>query len=232
MKIKNFYIQKGEGEVLILLHGNGEDSSYFTHQIEYFSKYYQVIAVDTRGHGKSLRGTAPFTIRQFALDLRRFMDEKGIDRANILGFSDGANIAMVFAIKYPNRVKNLILNGGNLNARGVKFSVQLPIELGYRIAHLFSQKSEQAKRNMELLGLMVNDPNIPKQYLSKIVARTLVIAGTRDMIKEEHTKLIANSIPNAKLVLICGDHFIANKEPERFNTAVMNFLRDDSEWLI
>jgi len=232
MKIKNFYIQKGEGEVLILLHGNGEDSSYFAHQIEHFSRYYQVIAVDTRGHGKSLRGTAPFTIRQFALDLRRFMDEKGIDRANILGFSDGANIAMVFTIKYPNRVKNLILNGGNLNAKGVRSFVQLPIELGYRIARLFSKKSEQAKRNMELLGLMVNEPNIPKQYLSKIVARTLVIAGTKDMIKEEHTKLIANSIPNAKLVLIRGDHFIANKEPERFNTAVMNFLRDDSELLI
>ena len=73
MDIQLHYVEKGCGEVLVLLHGNGEDSSYFEHQIEYFSSYFRVIAVDTRGHGKSERGTKPFTLKQFADDLYDFM---------------------------------------------------------------------------------------------------------------------------------------------------------------
>ena len=110
MDIRLHYTEKGTGEPLILLHGNGENSGYFVHQIDFFSQKYRVIAVDTRGHGKSPRGKAPFGIRQFAEDLRDFMDELEIERANILGFSDGGNIAVTFALKYPQRVNRLILN--------------------------------------------------------------------------------------------------------------------------
>ena len=110
MDISHYYIEQGTGYPFILLHGNGEDSSYFSNQINEFSLMYHVFAIDTRGHGKTARGNAPFTIRQFADDLMEFMDSHKIDRANILGFSDGANIAMIFAIKYPDRVNKLILN--------------------------------------------------------------------------------------------------------------------------
>ena len=98
MDIKLYYQEKGTGEPLILLHGNGEDSSYFKNQIDYFQNTYRVIAIDTRGHGRSPRGDAPFTIEQFACDLYDFMQEHRISNAIILGFSDGANIAMRFAI--------------------------------------------------------------------------------------------------------------------------------------
>ena len=153
------------------------------------------------------------------------MEEHRIGKAHLLGFSDGGNIAMVFAIRYPERVDKLILNGANLDARGVRPAIQVPIEIGYRIARLFAGKSDKAKRNAELLGLMVNDPNVPVQELSKISVKTLVIAGTRDMIKEDHTRLIAKSIPGAELVLLPGDHFIAGKDPEAFNQRVLEFLR-------
>ncbi len=65
-----YYKETGEGEPLVLLHGNGEDGSYFSSQISFFRKRYRVIAVDTRGHGRSPRGTAPFTMTQFAKDLK------------------------------------------------------------------------------------------------------------------------------------------------------------------
>ena len=68
MDIKHYYIEKGQGEPLILLHGNGEDSTYFVNQIDEFSSYYRVLALDTRGHGQTPRGEASFTIRQFADD--------------------------------------------------------------------------------------------------------------------------------------------------------------------
>ena len=190
-----------------------------------FSRYYHVYAIDTRGHGKTPRGDAPFTIRQFADDLLEFMDDHNIGSAHLLGFSDGGNIAMIFALKYPERAKRLILNGVNLDARGVKPVTQIPIEIGYRIAKLFAKKSESAKANAEMLGLMVNDPNVLPEELAGIKAKTLVIAGTKDMIKEKHTRLIADSIPDAQLVFIEGDHFIANKCPQAFNQKVLEFLQ-------
>lgn len=229
MDIELYYREKGCGEALILLHGNGESSDYFEHQIEYFSDSYRVIAIDTRGHGKSPRGSAEFSIAQFSEDLYGFMNKMRIPSAIVLGFSDGANIAMKFAMAHPERVDALILNGGNLNPKGVKRSVQLPIEIGYRIAKRFSAKLQKAKRNAELLGLMVNDPNIEPRQLARIKARTLVICGTKDMIRLSHTKLIAASIANASLALIKGDHFIANKCPDAFNRAVDTFLKREKE---
>ena len=154
-----------------------------------------------------------------------FMKSREISKAVILGFSDGANIAMKFAIRHPGMVKALILNGGNLNAAGVKRTTQLPIEIGYRVARHFAKSSPKAKRNVEMLGLMVNEPNIDPRELSRITAPTLVICGTRDMIRESHTREIAAGIPNAELTIIRGDHFIANKHPEAFNRAVDAFLK-------
>ena len=227
MDIKHYFVEKGQGVPLILLHGNGENCGYFMGQIEVFAQYYHVYALDTRGHGKTPRGDASFTIRQFADDLRDFMDEHGIEKAHILGFSDGGNIAMIFAMKYPERVNRLILNGANLDAKGIKRSVQIPIEIGYWFAKLFANKSPEAKLHAETLGLMVNDPDVKPMELSKIQAKTLVIAGTRDMVKEDHTRLLASCIPDVQLVILDGNHFIANKCPEAFNRAVLAFLRDE-----
>ena len=89
MDVDLHYREQGTGEPLILLHGNGEDGSYFERQMDAFASRFRVIALDTRGHGRSPRGEAPFTIRQFADDLLAFMDGQGIERAHLLGFSDG-----------------------------------------------------------------------------------------------------------------------------------------------
>ena len=224
MNIKLHYIEKGNGAPLILLHGNGENCEYFKGQIDVFAERYHVYALDSRGHGKTPRGDKPFTIRQFAEDLLGFMDDHRIQKAHLLGFSDGGNIAMIFAMKYPDRVDRLILNGANLNPCGVKRSTQFPIEIGYRIAKKFSVKSDSARLNAEMLGLMVNDPNVKPEELGSIHAKTLVIAGTNDIILEAHTRLISDCIPGSQLVFIKGNHYIANKKPEEFNQAVLEFL--------
>ena len=224
--IQLHYIEKGAGQPLILLHGNGEDCAYFEHQMPCYSKDYRVIAIDTRGHGQSPRGEKPFSIRQFAEDLHDFMDEQGIGKAILLGFSDGGNIALSFALKYPEKVEKLILNGANLFPSGVKARYQWPIEIGYRIAKLFSKKSDEAKHNAEMLGLMVNEPHINPVDLARLTMPVLVVAGTKDMIKDVHTRLIYKSLPNAQLSILKGDHFVANKNYAAFNAAVETFLKE------
>lgn len=221
MDINLNYTVCGEGLPLILLHGNGEDGTYFKNQIEYFAKFYKVIAIDTRGHGLSPKGIKPFTLMQFADDLYDFMVEHEIAKANILGFSDGGNIALIFALRHPDMIEKLVLNGANLNPRGVRAIYQMPITIGYMAASLF----KGGKNNADMLRLMVKEPNISVQQLSDLNVETLVIAGTKDMIKRSHTKLIGSSIPNAKTVFLEGDHFIASKNPDKFNEAVHSFLK-------
>ncbi len=218
------YTMQGAGPPLLLLHGNGQDGSYFSHQSAYFARRYTVYAIDTRGHGKTLRGRAPFTIDQFAEDLLDFMDEHDMAQVRILGFSDGGNVALSFALKNPERVRRLVLNGANLDPSGVRPSVQVPVILGFKLASLFAGYDPKAKRNAERLGLMVNHPHIDPAALEDLYVPTLVIVGTKDMIKDSHTVLIANSLPNSKLEVIAGDHFIAAKNPEAFNKAVEKFL--------
>ena len=224
MDISLYYEKRGAGEPLVLLHGNGEDGSYFLHQMEAFSREFLVYALDTRGHGRSPRGSAPFTISQFAEDLLAFLDEQGLKRVNLLGFSDGGNIALTFALRHPERVRRLVLNGANLTPRGVKAWVQLPIVLGYQIASRL--KSPKARTNAEMLGLMVHEPQIPPSELAGLMMPVLVIAGTRDMIREDHTRLMAREIPGARLALIPGNHFIARRNPAAFNRAVCSFFQE------
>ena len=212
----------GSGDHLILLHGNGGDSTDFSEQISYFSQFHQVTAVDTRGHGNSPRGEKPMSFPQFADDLRDFLGEHHIEKADILGFSDGANTAILFAAKYPEKVNRLILCGACITPKAVKRSVQIPIILGYAIASRF--KNPDAQKNAEILGLMVKDFGISEEHLEQIQAETLVLAGTKDMITESHTKLIAEKIPNAKLQFIEGDHFLPMKNANAFNSVVKAFL--------
>ena len=227
MEIQLYYTERGEGEPLVLLHGNGGNCGYFKHQLEHFSKEYHVIAIDTRGHGRSPRGTKPFTLKQFAKDLKAFLDEKKLKRVNLLGFSDGGNIALIIALKYPSYVKRLILNGANLYPSGLKLRYQAEEYVDF-IRLLIRGKDEKSRgeaTRLELMKIMIEEPHIRVEALHKLRMPVLVIAGTDDMIRTGHTRRIYRSILNGQLALIEGDHFIAAKNPDGFNEAVENFLK-------
>lgn len=86
MDISLYYEEKGSGFPLIMLHGNGEEHGYFEHQTDCFAENYRVIAIDTRGHGRSPRGEGEFSIKRFADDLYGFMTEHGIERRTYWAF--------------------------------------------------------------------------------------------------------------------------------------------------
>ncbi len=226
MDIQLHYTIAGQGFPLVMLHGNGEDHTYFKHQMAPFSERYQVIALETRGHGQSPRGTAPFTLEQFAEDLKAFLDSREIRRCHLLGFSDGANIALLFALKYPEYVEKLVLNGADLSPSGVKLSIQAPIILGWGLLQVIRRLDKRAQPKWELLDLMTTQPHIKPERLSALTMPVLVIAGDRDMIRERHTWLIARSIPNSRLSILPGDHFVARRNWQAFNPVVLDFLSE------
>ena len=224
MDVELYYREYGSGKPLILLHGNSEDSGYFDRQLGTLSERYHVYTVDTRGHGRSPRGQAPFTLDQFARDLHDFMDERGIRKANILGFSDGGNIALLFALRWPQRVDRLILCGANLFPSGLKPFTLLRVNAAYVLLSPFAEKSECLKKRTELLHLMAREPHIDPALLARLTAPTLVVAGTHDVIRESHTRLVARSLPCARLCILPGWHSVARGNPAAFNRAVLEFL--------
>ena len=221
-----YYTEKGFGTPLVLLHGNGENGEYFKNQIDYFAKKYRVIAVDTRGHGKSPRGNKPFRLETFADDLKSFLDENNLKRVNLLGFSDGGNIALIFTLKYPDYVNKLAVNGANLFPSGLKAGFLLPVKLLYGLFYFPARFNKKVKRRLELLALMAKEPDILPEQLNDIKFPVLVMAGTRDLIKEKHTRLIAGSVPNSRLCFLKGDHSIAKTNSVEYNKTVEKFLEE------
>ena len=218
MDIALHFTEQGSGEPLVLLHGNGEDSTFFEHQLALLARRFRVIALDTRGHGQSPRGTAPFTLDHFACDLGAFLDERGIEAAHLFGFSDGANIAILFALANPARVKSLVLNGGNLFPEGLEPEVRDEDAAAYQEA-----LAAHDEHQLALLRLMMDEPHIDPAALAAICVPTLVVAGTQDMIASDHTRLIAQSIPGAQLRFVEGDHFVAAGNPDAFNRVLAEF---------
>ena len=221
-----FYQVFGENQrTMILLHGNGEDWHTFEKQIEPFSKHFKVVTIDSRGHGRSSFGREPLSIEVMAQDVIGVMNKLNIMKAVLVGFSDGGNIAIQTAIKYPNRVDKLILAGANLNPTGVKMSAQLPVVIHYLLCLVASIFNKRANKQKQILDLMVNQPNFKPKQLMSLKIPTLVLAGEEDVIKEEHTQLIAKSIPNSKLeILPKADHFIFSRDASKVNIMIIRYV--------
>lgn len=228
----NFYVEiYGEGQPLILLHGNGEDSTYFEEQIHFFSKYYRVIVYDARGHGKSNRGNKKITVKQLAADLACIINKLELTNINLLGFSDGANVAIECIVSKKNvakKINKLILVGGNLSPQGLKKGTYLSILFLYTWFLMLGIFSMQSKRKAEILSLMVAQPNIDAEQLKRLQMPTLIIAGEHDVIKETHTEYIARKIPQGRLYIMeNANHYVFKKNATLFNKKVLDFLKHE-----
>lgn len=216
----------GDGKPLVLLHGNGEDSAYWKAQIPEFTRFYRVIAVDSRGHGMSESGAHGLSFALMAEDLKMVLDACGVKKAHILGFSDGGNLAIKFALTYPDYVDKLILNGANVEMfSGIKPYIQLPVYAGYGVLSAMARVSRKAARKRDVLGLMVHPYGVDMEALARLTMPTLIIVGEHDMVRESQTKEMAARIPHCRVEIFRdGDHFVAAKQPSRFNRTVIEFL--------
>lgn len=216
----------GRGRPLVLLHGNGEDSSYWKAQIPEFTRFYRVIAVDSRGHGASESGTQGLSFALMAEDLKKVLDARGVKKAHILGFSDGGNLAIKFALTYPDYVDKLILNGANVEMfNGIKPHFQLPIYAAYGLLAAAAYVSKKAARRRDVFGLMVRQYGVALDDLAQLTMPTLIIVGERDMVRDSQTREMAARIPDCRVETFRdGDHFVAAKQPSRFNRTVIEFL--------
>lgn len=216
----------GQGEALILLHGNGENSHYFDKQIRDFAKYFKVIAIDTRGHGKSDPIKDKLTFEDLSRDLLDILNFLKIDKANILGFSDGANIALVFAKNYPSRIKKLILNSPNKNVDQIKLLPRIFSFIFYYLLKIVSNLCKRLRNYFSVYSLIFDTIKIKDSDFKKIDFPVLIIAGAKDLIYIDTFYKIAKKIKKSKLSIIKGHgHKVAHTNPKEYNKIILDFLR-------
>ena len=128
--------------------------------------------------------------------------------------------------EHPGLYERLILNGANIFPEGMAEPGYSQILAAYERNKAALPEHPEKQDRFDLLALMVEEPKIDPKELAALKMPVLVIAGTQDMIREEHTRLIAESIPGAELVFLEGDHFIAHERPEAFNARIEKFLKN------
>jgi pimeloyl-ACP methyl ester carboxylesterase len=217
----------GEGQPLLIIHGNGGSINNFIYQIPYFSKKYKVIIADSRAQGKSKDDGDSLSYEMMADDYAALLSSVKVDSAFVIGWSDGGIEGLLLAIRHPEKVKKLAITGANL----VPDTTAVPQEIWdvvmppYTALKNKAVKNPQEKNEWKLLQLLADQPHIPTSDLNKIKIPTLVIGGDHDVIKPSHTLLIFQNIPNADLwILPNSGHSTPIVYKDEFNKKVDDFF--------
>jgi pimeloyl-ACP methyl ester carboxylesterase len=231
--IQMYYEIHGDGTPLILLHGGLGNTNSWENQIPILSRQYKVIAVDSRGHGRSTFSEQQIGYALMASDVIALMDKLGIKKAHILGWSDGGIIGLDLAIKHPERLNKVIAYGANYNPSGMRTDIgenkriKDYLEKAAKDYQALSPNPTRWEAFQKNIGHMwESEPNFTAEQLRSITVPTLILDGDYDEdIYTEHTKDLANLIPRAELILIAGTgHFAPLEKREEFNRIVLEFL--------
>jgi len=217
----------GSGKALLIIHGNGGSISNFVKQIPYFSKKYKVIVADSRAQGNSKDGSDSLSYEMMADDYAALLDQMRIDSAYVIGWSDGGINGLLLAIRHPEKVNKLAITGANLwpDTTAVFTDVEEMVLSDYTLLKNKTDKNAQEKASWKLMRLLVEEPHIELTDLQKIAVPTLVIGGDHDVIRPEHTLLIAQNIPQSYLwILPNSGHSTPIVYSHEFNKKVDDFF--------
>nr|WP_250890340.1 alpha/beta hydrolase [Sphingobium nicotianae] len=228
------YASYGKGPPVILLHGGLSNSDYWANQLPFLARDHRVILIDSRGHGRSTRSALPYSYELMASDVIAVMDQLKLRKAAIVGWSDGAIIGLVLAIRNPERLTCVFAFAANMDPSGVNLdATEKPP---------FSTFVAQARKDYERLSptpdkfddflaaigkMWETEPNYSAADLGKIHVPVAIVDGDHDeAIKAAHTAYLARSIPGARLIwLKDASHFAMMQDPAGFNAALDAFLR-------
>jgi len=243
----------GSGEPVLLLHGGFCSIEMMRPQIEDLASDYTVYAPERPGHGRSPDVPGPISYAQSVADTLDFLDAVGVQRPHIVGFSDGAIIGLTIALQHPERLRSLVAISGNLDPSGFVAGLiaddtaesatpadeaddadetdnadeEIALDPTRVIYNALSPDGpEHADVVLDkLLHLWTHEPNIPADELAGISAPVLIMAGDRDVITLEHSRLMAFSIPEGALCIVPGaSHALLDERPGFVTFAVQDFL--------
>ena len=225
--VRLYYEVYGSGEPLLLVHGNGGSIADLGAQIAHFRKRYKVIAMDSRDQGRSGDSPDKLTYEKMTDDLAGLLDHLKAGPVNVLGWSDGGVEALLLGIRHPAKVKKIAAMGANLNPSedALRPDVIAIIKSMIGAIPAADRDTSQGRRELKVVGMMLDEPHIDVKALEAITAPTLVLAGDHDAIRDEHTVEIYHHIPNSQLAILPNaTHMVPFDDPALFNATVERFF--------
>jgi pimeloyl-ACP methyl ester carboxylesterase len=230
-----WYSTYGAGETVILLHGGLGNSGNWGYQVpSLIESGRRVILIDSRGHGRSTRDSRPYTYELMASDVLAVMDAVNVEKAAVVGWSDGACIALILAMRVPARITRVFYFACNMDPSGTK-EIEWPNPVIDRCLSRhrkdyasLSATPDQFDDFFAAIGLMMKtEPNYSAAQLAEIRVPVLIAISERDeFIRMEHAEYLARTIPGAKLLRL-GEvtHFAPLQRPDSFNSVLQTFLQ-------
>jgi pimeloyl-ACP methyl ester carboxylesterase len=227
------YTTYGSGSPVILLHGGLGHSGNWGYQVPAIVRSgYRAVLIDSRGHGRSTRDARPFSYELMASDVLAVMDALHLEQATLVGWSDGACIALILSMKVPTRIAGVFFFACNMDPSGVN-----PIEPTPTLNRCFDRHAkdyaelsttpENFKDLVTAVTLMQQtQPNYSIHDLANISVPVLIVHSEHEeFIKRDHAEYLARSIPDAEFTILNGvSHFAPLQRPEQFNDVMLGFV--------
>ncbi len=230
--VATWYDMHGNGESVLLLHSGFVDSRMFAPAMPILVGHFRVCTVDRRGHGHTPDVEGPLTYEAMADDTIAFLDKVVCEPAHLVGHSDGANVALLVALKRPDLVRKLVLVSGTFHHDG-----NLPGTLSEfdeetlrRMSTRHGQVSPDGEEHFPVIARKVLDmaatqPTLTSEDLRAVAARTLVIVGDDDTVSLEHTIALYRGIPDSELAIVPGtSHLLVVEKPNEVYSLTADFL--------
>jgi len=239
--VRSYYEEHGEGEPLLLMHGGASTIEIFAGLTPELANRYKVILPERRGHGRTADVEGPISYDLMAQDTIAFMEATGIISAHLGGYSDGACVGILVAMSRPDLVRKFVFVSGNFDVSGMTKEtlafLQSATPEAFEHVPTLAKLVEMYKRTTpdgpehfpivfeKLKRMMLEEPKIPPQNLSRIAAPTLIMAGDRDAITLEHTIELFRAIPEAQLCIVPGSsHGLILEKPRMVAQIILDYL--------
>ncbi|MBG6145893.1 pimeloyl-ACP methyl ester carboxylesterase [Labrenzia sp. EL_142] len=222
-----------DGTPILLIHGGLAHGDIWAAQVADLMQDHTVIVADTRGHGRSTNDGSEYTYARLAADYLALLDQIGVDRVHLVGWSDGANIGYSISQTNPERLASHFAHAGNITLDGVDPSVETNEVFGTYVGMMagdYAEMSPTPDGFENFLGAVAkmwgsSKPGGPDALMSVTVPTLVVQSEFDEAILMDHSKMIAEIMPSADfLVLEDVSHFASFQAADEYTDAIRKFI--------
>ena len=231
--IKTWYEELGSGEPLLLMHGGLSDASAFGPNAPELAESFHVYMPERRGHGHTPDVDGPISYAGMAEDTIAFLETVVGGPAHLVGHSDGANVALLAALRRPDLVRRLVLISGNFHHDALIPGVLDIEQVAGFLEDMYAEVSPDGRGHFpvfvaKVARMVAEEPTLAASDLARVRSRTLVMAGDDDVIKLSHTVALYENIPDSELAIVPGtSHTLTLEKPTLVNRLILDFLSTD-----